>query len=157
MTNSSEWVFYGINMHASQIIITYIVGPNYCHISRGQWVNSQGWQDCPHCTWSLSSTGQCKKDVTPLLMHWSHVFLALTHQCLLMIIRSQGISKCTVELFSWNSLVSATEGLTHRGLNKVTAILQIKISNWFPWMKIFVFWLIFHWSLPRRIRLTSHH
>ena len=28
----------------------------------------------------LISMGQCKKDVTPLLMHWSYVFLALTHQ-----------------------------------------------------------------------------
>ena len=26
------------------------------------------------------SIGQCKKDITPLLMHWSYVFLALTHQ-----------------------------------------------------------------------------
>ena len=24
--------------------------------------------------------GQCKKDITPLLMHWSYVFLALTHR-----------------------------------------------------------------------------
>ena len=24
--------------------------------------------------------GQCKKDVTPLLMHWSYIFLALTNQ-----------------------------------------------------------------------------
>ena len=27
--------------------------------------------------------GQCKKHVTPLLMHWSYVFLALTHRCAL--------------------------------------------------------------------------
>ena len=26
------------------------------------------------------SMAQCKKDVTPLLMHWSYVFLALTHR-----------------------------------------------------------------------------
>ena len=26
------------------------------------------------------SMGQCKKDVTPLLTHWSYVFLALTHR-----------------------------------------------------------------------------
>ena len=26
------------------------------------------------------SMGQCKKDVTPLLKHWSYVFLALTHR-----------------------------------------------------------------------------
>ena len=24
--------------------------------------------------------GECKKDVNPLLMHWSYVFLALTHR-----------------------------------------------------------------------------
>ena len=24
--------------------------------------------------------GKCKKDVTPLLMHWSYIFIALTHQ-----------------------------------------------------------------------------
>ena len=26
------------------------------------------------------SMGSCKKDVTPLLMHWSYIFLALVHQ-----------------------------------------------------------------------------
>ena len=26
------------------------------------------------------STGRCKKDVTPLLTHWSYVFLALSHR-----------------------------------------------------------------------------
>ena len=26
------------------------------------------------------SMGLCKKDITPLLMHWSYVFLALTHR-----------------------------------------------------------------------------
>ena len=26
------------------------------------------------------SMGQCKKDITPLLTHWSNVFLALTHR-----------------------------------------------------------------------------
>ena len=25
------------------------------------------------------SMGKCKKDVTPLLMHWSYIFFALTH------------------------------------------------------------------------------
>ena len=28
------------------------------------------------------SMGWCKKDVTPLLMHWSYVFLVLTHWCI---------------------------------------------------------------------------
>ena len=28
----------------------------------------------------IISMGYCKKDITPLLSHWSYVFLALTHQ-----------------------------------------------------------------------------
>ena len=27
-----------------------------------------------------NSMGECKKDVTPLLTHWSYVFLALNHR-----------------------------------------------------------------------------
>ena len=37
-----------------------------------------------HCTELLKTKmiwmGQCKKDVTPLLAHWSYIFLALTHR-----------------------------------------------------------------------------
>ena len=29
----------------------------------------------------IVSLAKCKKDVTPLLTHWSYVFLALTHRC----------------------------------------------------------------------------
>ena len=29
------------------------------------------------------SMSYCKKDVTPLLTHWSYVFLALTHRCVI--------------------------------------------------------------------------
>ena len=32
-----------------------------------------------HLSCSNLSMGKCKKDVTPLLTHWSYVFLALTH------------------------------------------------------------------------------
>ena len=28
----------------------------------------------------ISMMGYCKKDVTPVLYHWSYIFLALTHQ-----------------------------------------------------------------------------
>ena len=34
--------------------------------------------------------GSCKKDITPLLMHWSYVFLALTHWYVLFINIFQG-------------------------------------------------------------------
>ena len=30
--------------------------------------------------WYVESMGECKKDVTPLLTHWSYVFLPLTHR-----------------------------------------------------------------------------
>ena len=32
------------------------------------------------CQGTDISMGLCKKDVTPLLTHWSYVFLALTHR-----------------------------------------------------------------------------
>ena len=33
---------------------------------------------------SIDNTmGYCKKDITPLLTHWSYVFLALTHRIIL--------------------------------------------------------------------------
>ena len=31
-------------------------------------------------TWNIISMGWCKEDRTPLLTHWSYVFLALTHR-----------------------------------------------------------------------------
>ena len=31
---------------------------------------------------SFEHWGKCKKIVTPLLTHWSYIFLALTHQCM---------------------------------------------------------------------------
>ena len=33
-----------------------------------------------HALFSNISMGKCKKDITPLLKHWSYVFLALTHR-----------------------------------------------------------------------------
>ena len=43
------------------------------------------WRPClqnvTHFVSASVSMGKCKKDVTPLLTHWSYVFLALTHRC----------------------------------------------------------------------------
>ena len=30
--------------------------------------------------WDSLPMAQCEKDVTPLLMHWNHIFLALIHR-----------------------------------------------------------------------------
>ena len=44
--------------------------------------------------------------------------------------------------------------LTHLPLDKMVAISQTTFSNAFSWMKSFVFWFEFHWSLFLRVQLT---
>ena len=44
--------------------------------------------------------------------------------------------------------------LTHWGRDKMATIFQTTISNAFSWMKMYEFWLIFHWSLFLRVQLT---
>ena len=39
-------------------------------------------QNSSHFVSDSMSMVWCKKDVTPLLTHWSYIFLALTHQCI---------------------------------------------------------------------------
>ena len=47
---------------------------------------------------------------------------------------------------------------THRGRENLAAIFQTTFSNAFSWLKIFKFWLIFHWILFLRDKLTrSQH
>ena len=46
--------------------------------------------------------------------------------------------------------------LTHFPLYKMAAISQTTFSDAFSWMKSFVFWLRFHWSLFLRVQLTIH-
>ena len=41
--------------------------------------------------------------------------------------------------------------LTHLHLDKMDAISQTIFSDAFSWMKSFVFWLKFHWSLLLRV------
>ena len=47
--------------------------------------------------------------------------------------------------------------LTHWDRDKMAAILQTTFSNTFSWMKIYEFWLRFHWSLILRVQLTIFH
>ena len=43
--------------------------------------------------------------------------------------------------------------LTHWGRDKIDAILQTTLSNAFSWMKMFEYWLKFHWSLFPMVQL----
>ena len=45
--------------------------------------------------------------------------------------------------------------LTHLHLDKMVAISQTIFSDAFFWLKSFVFWLKFHWSLFPRVQLTT--
>ena len=48
--------------------------------------------------------------------------------------------------------------LIHWGWDKMAAISQTTFSNAFSWMKMFEFWLSFHWILLPRVQLTiSQH
>ena len=47
-----------------------------------------------------------------------------------------------------------TSPLTHWGWDKIDATFQTTFSNAFSWMKIYEFWLSFHWSLSIRVQLT---
>ena len=44
--------------------------------------------------------------------------------------------------------------VTHLGRDKMNAISQTTFSNAFSWIKMFEFWLNFHWSLYPRVQLT---
>ena len=44
--------------------------------------------------------------------------------------------------------------LTHWGQNKMAAIYQTTFSNPFFWIKMFEYWLRFHWSLFLRVQLA---
>ena len=47
--------------------------------------------------------------------------------------------------------------LTDWGWEKMADIFQTTFSNAFSWMKMYKFWLRFHWSLFRRVQLTISH
>ena len=83
----------------------------------------------------------------------------------IIIINWAGIMKPKRYLFDFDDLISQSfvGGLhlalwdklsTHWGPDKITAILQMTISNAFSWKKMLEFWLKFHWSLFLRIQLT---
>ena len=70
-------------------------------------------------------------------------------------LRRQGISCYGIlTMYSLNIPVSAPEGLTHWGRDKMDAISQTTFSNQFSWMKMYEYRFKFHWSLFLRVQLT---
>ena len=66
---SSQW---DMPLHCTSSLIGWV------HSQNDTWVWSNEWWLC--VTAMYRSMGLCNKDVTPLLTHWTYVFLALTHR-----------------------------------------------------------------------------
>ena len=66
---------------------------------------------------------------------------------------------CTCHDFQWSTWFQlqnfTTWLLTHWGRDKMTPIFSKTFSNAFSWMKIYEFWLKFHWSLFLRVQLIK--
>ena len=57
--------------------------------------------------------------------------------------------KSEINTFFWGFY-----SLTHWGRDKMDAVSQTTGSNAFSWMKMYWFWLKFHWTLFPRVQLT---
>ena len=68
----------------------------------------------------MRPTGKCKKDVTPLLTHWSYVFLALTHQYFLVFLQEETVDG--------NSSVTTLEALPSGGVLNSSGIEVITLN-----------------------------
>ena len=71
--------------------------------------------------------------------------------------RGTSIRKITVPWRVWVKLTSVRSTLTHPGWDKMATIYQMTFSIAFSWMKMFEFWLKFHWRLFLRFQLTINH
>ena len=98
----------------SVLVHTKLYG-NIIFFPRDAYEQSFNWNE------EHTSMDQCKKDVTPLLMHWSYVFLALTH-------------RMSFALFLHSTMVSRA------GPSQVCTKYSVPQTTWF-------FWVAFHGSV----------
>ena len=106
------------------------------------WANfhrSQAWQIVLICNTS---------SVLIQVMTWSHYLKLILTQFTDAWMCHQDRGSDTIGcLWSWSSL-------THLPLDKIDAFPQTILLDAFSWMKSFVFWLKFHWSLFLNVQLT---
>ena len=57
----------------------------------------------------------------------------------------------------FQGIVRCHDRLTHWGWDKIAAASQKMFSNTFSWVKMYEFWLKFHWSLFPGVQLTIFH
>ena len=102
-------------------------------------------QNVCHSTQALNVDGLVQKDVTSLLRHWSYVFLALTHRCVINVKHqcawgfvSRFLNSITLYQlwligcrFGWLHCYGPLARLTHWGRDKMAATFQTVFSNAF--------------------------
>ena len=107
------------NINTSNILTSF---PQVCKIFH--LIMRYVYTKCPMT--AMISMGWCKKDVTPLLTHWSYVFLALTHGYVI----STSRHLCGPMLSSWWPLLGL---LSWYFIFKSSLCLYLKIRH--PYMK----------------------
>ena len=72
-----------------------------------------------------------------------------------------GLNVLYIPLYHVNVIISPCpypiHALTHWGRGKMAAIFQTTFSTSFSWLKMYEFWLRFHWKLFPRVQLTIFH
>ena len=84
---------------------------------------------------------------------WPRVFTRL-QRVLVLKMHTLCLCKQLVTAYKRGKIVTWGIELAHLPLDKIVTILQPTLSNAFLWMKSFVFWFEFHWSLFLRVQLT---
>ena len=84
--NSASQCVVNVNIYPNLFNSLYLIPQSgisksimYCGISPVFFKESQWFEKIP-TQYGMKMMGLCKKDVTPLLTHWSYVFLARTHR-----------------------------------------------------------------------------
>ena len=102
-------------------------------------------------------TQHCQCDSFQLLQwqYGSHAWnFSVLRVCQLLIKCAILYMQCLVSCYI---ILSVTYMLTHWGWAKRATISQMTISNAFSWMKMYKFWLQFHWNLFPRVQWTIFH
>ena len=154
----------------SRIIMWVFTNPWQCHVLEGI-ICPKLSSAVTHSKWNKfnsSTTGQngrhfvdnvliwCQKmNLTPSMSVVSEVIChGLSHESSLIpdsAMSWRGLSvQSSPQLWHIQSKIS----LTHLPVDKMAAISWTTFSNAFSWMKSFVFWIDFHWSLFLRVQLT---
>ena len=157
-TVSQDWYGAGSWNCSSWKIRTWL----YCMVKYECWWPGDTWRHKEPGPWFniKMSSYQYRKphcgDKTILRPSYLHNGVSYTGKMAsLYWIRAQGIIVLTQ--FVWYIPVSTPRPSSHWGRDKMAIISQTIFSNAFPWMKMYQFWLQFHWSLFLRVQLTIFH